>query len=175
MYSQDAAKQKLKEMFVHDLHCVHWDGPYILASGKVSDYKIDLDIAFENKESRNLLGLMGYETILELEKKEGKPLDIVGIMNGGYKWAESIAEISGRDIFGVDPHTGKTKGVIDNKPVFLDDVVTTGGSIIKGKRISGYSGSAYAYGIVLREDNAIETLRKNGLEAGCYLSLEDVL
>jgi orotate phosphoribosyltransferase len=167
-----ALKGRLKEM-VHEMDCIKY-GTFPLASGGNSYYKIDCGKLSINKESRNILGKMGSDMLLDIEK--GKTYEIIGVMSGGYKFGKIVAERLGRNVVGVDPHNGKVYGKISRPHACLfEDVVTKGGSVLKCQKIIGdYPSAKHAICIADREEGGKFNLRKKGIELKSILTIKEM-
>lgn len=165
--------ERLKELF-HELNCIQY-GEYKLASGSKSNYKIFCDSLFENYESREILGTLGYRKLKEVEIE--KTYEIVGVVTGGYEFAKLVAEKTGRNVVSINPHNGETIGKIKKENVcYFEDVVTKGGSIMKCRDIlEKYDGrDDYVISIVDRQEDAKENLRKNGINLKYILTRDDL-
>jgi len=162
--------ERLKEL-VYELDCIKY-GRFPLASGGVSNYKIICDPLFENPETREILGTLGYEMLRGIESN--KTYEIVGVVTGGYEFAKLVADKSGRKVISVNPHNGEVIGKVEKENVcYFEDVVTKGGSILKSRSILGrYSDNAVS--IVDRQEGGLENLRENGIELRSILTRTDL-
>ena len=167
-------RERLKEL-IHELNCIQY-GRFKLASGGVSNYKIFCDPLFENSEAREILGIIGYRMLEEIESE--KTYDIVGVVTGGYEFAKLVAEKANRKAVSVNPHNNEIKGTIKRDVCYLEDVVTSGGSIRKCRNIIKKSITSIkddkALCIVDREENGRENLRKNRIELESILTKSDL-
>jgi orotate phosphoribosyltransferase len=164
--------ERLKEL-IYELDCIKY-GRFPLASGGVSNYKIISDSLFENSEAREILSRIGYKLLQKIESE--KTYELVGVITGGYEFAKLLAEKSGREVIGVNPHNGEINGNLINENIcYFEDVVTKGGSILKCRNIIGKNGKdGYAVAIVDRQEGAKENLRENGIELRSILAKTDL-
>ena len=168
------SKERLKKL-IHELNCIQY-GRFKLASGEVSDYKIFCDPLFENPEAREILGILGYQILQEIENR--KTYEIVGVVTGGYEFAKAVAEISGREVIRVNPHNGEIKGnPVKENICYFEDVVTRGTSIIKCSNIlkKNDGRNECAVSIINRQEGGEENLRKNGIELRYIFTKGDLI
>jgi orotate phosphoribosyltransferase len=161
-YGKALSVGRLKEIF-YELKCIQY-GNFKLASGGTSNYKIICDPLFENSESREIIGTLGYKMLKGIEN--GKDYEIVGVVTGGYEFAKLVAEKSGRKAVGINPHNGEVIGkVVKEDLCYFEDVVTKGGSILKCRNILGKNDGKdnHSISIVDRQEGGEENLRKNGI------------
>jgi len=165
-------RERLKEL-IHELDCIKY-GRFKLASGKVSSYKIVCDPLFKNDEAREILGTLGSQLFQKIEDNDN--YDIVGVITGGYEFAELIGKKTGREIIGVNPHNNTVVGKLKHSNRFYsEDVTTTGESIIKCHNTLGSTqGSCYAIVIVDREEGSEDNLRNKGIKLKCLLTKKDL-
>lgn len=168
-YWKALSVERLKELF-YELKCIQY-GSFKLASGGTSNYKIICDPLFENSESRDILGTIGYKMLKGIEN--GKDYEVVGVVTGGYEFAKLVAEKAGRKAVGINPHNGEVIGnILKEDSCYFEDVVTKGGSILKCRNIHGKNDGKdnHSISIVDRQEGGLENLRKNGIELRSILT-----
>jgi len=166
--------ERLKELF-YELKCIQY-GNFKLASGGTSNYKIICDPLFENSETREIIGTLGYKMLKGVENR--KPYEIVGVITGGYEFAKLVAEKIGRKVIGINPHNGEVIGKVEKENVcYFEDVVTKGGSILKCRNIleRHFRKDDHAMSIVDRQEGGLENLRENGIELRSILTKTDLM
>jgi orotate phosphoribosyltransferase len=164
-------RKRLKEL-VHELGCIKY-GRFRLASGGVSNYKIECDALFENSKSRNILSILGYQIFQKIEKT----YQIVGVVTGGYEFAKLVAKRAGKEIISVNPHNGEVRGQLkQGNACYFEDVVTKGGSILKSRNYLGKRDKNDNHAIIMidREEGGKEILKKNGIELDSILTKTDL-
>ncbi|MFP3295144.1 MAG: orotate phosphoribosyltransferase [Caldisphaera sp.] len=158
-------------------------GKFLLASGKSSSIYIDMRKLLGNidafKMTANLLSLR----VNEINKNE--ELDVIaGVATGGIPWASIVAYLNSMPMAYVRQPKGhgtdsKIEGadVSSKRVLVVDDVSTTGGSIINSINIvktqKGIVNSSIV--IVDRGEGAIENLKKVGVNLYYLFSLRDIL
>ena len=158
-------------------------GKFLLASGKSSSIYIDMRKLLGNidafKITANLLSLR----VNEINKNE--ELDVIaGVATGGIPWASIVAYLNSMPMAYVRQPKGhgtdsKIEGadVSGKRVLVVDDVSTTGGSIINSINIvktqKGIVNSSIV--IVDRGEGAIENLKKVGVNLYYLFSLRDIL
>ncbi|MFP3144772.1 MAG: orotate phosphoribosyltransferase [Caldisphaera sp.] len=158
-------------------------GKFLLASGKSSSIYIDMRKLLGNidafKMTANLLSLR----VNEINKNE--ELDVIaGVATGGIPWASIVAYLNSMPMAYVRQPKGhgtdsKIEGadVSGKRVLVVDDVSTTGGSIINSINIvktqKGIVNSSMV--IVDRGEGAIESLKKVGVNLYYLFSLRDIL
>jgi orotate phosphoribosyltransferase len=158
-------------------------GKFLLASGKSSSIYIDMRKLLGNtdafKMTANLLSLR----VNEINKNE--ELDVIaGVATGGIPWASIVAYLNSMPMAYVRQPKGhgtdsKIEGadVSGKRVLVVDDVSTTGGSIINSINIvktqKGIVNSSIV--IVDRGEGAIENLKKVGVNLYYLFSLRDIL
>lgn len=181
-------KSKLKDLIIK---LAVKRGDFILASGKRSNYYIDMREVTLHPEGAYLVGKVIYSRIREL-KREGEKIEAVGgITLGGDPIVTAVALVShleGDQIFPfiirkeVKAHgtgqwiEGKGKLKEGMKCLILEDVVTTGGTSVKGIRISKEHGLDVRGVIALvdREEGGREAIEKEGVFFEALFSLHDL-
>ena len=164
------------------------EGDFTLASGKKSNFYIDLKATTLHPDGAHLIGEVAFEVI----RQSGLPVDAVGGLTLGadpLATAISLAARSRKVIWPAFIVRKEAKehgtaryieGVENLKPgasvVVLEDVVTTGGSSIKAiERLqeAGYNPVAVLT-VVDREQGGADMLAKQGLKYLCLATISDV-
>lgn len=155
-------------------------GDFILASGKRSNYYIDMREVTLHPEGIYLVGKLIYQ-VLKGKKSEGMRIEAIGgVTLGGDPIVSSTAVISYLEgdplvpfIIRKEPKSHGTGQWIEGMgnlkkgmgTVILEDVVTTGGSSIKAVKISREHGLDVKGVIALvdREEGGREAIEKEGI------------
>ncbi|MCD6368013.1 MAG: orotate phosphoribosyltransferase [Candidatus Aenigmarchaeota archaeon] len=155
---------------IKEWDCIKY-GSFVLASGRRSNYKIDLDALFENPEGKRLAGEMGA-----MELKKLGDYEIAGVYRGGSLFAEAVSERLNKDYVSVDYKRNVIEGDIKPKEyVIFEDVTTTGGSVLKVATIlRDYVDVRNAITVVDRQEGAFENLRENGIRLHSLLTKQDL-
>ena len=82
---------------IKELDCIKY-GDFILASGKKSDYKIDMEPLFWNKNGRLLIYELGIEKIKEIDND----YYWCGVNTGGVYFGALLADILKKDFLVID-------------------------------------------------------------------------
>ena len=139
-------------------------GHFVLASGATSTYYLDVKSAITDP---GLLALIGKEIA-------GKfPADVVaGVAVGGVPLAVAVALAAGKPyaiIRSAEKDHGKKTAIIgdvkDKDVVLVEDVTTSGGSVMYGVRILREAGARVStvVTVVDREQGAAEALARDGI------------
>lgn len=182
-------KNKLKELILN--HALK-RGDFILASGKRSNYYIDMREVTLHPEGIYLVGKIMFRMIEE-KRKEGSSIEAIGgVTLGGDPIVSSTAVISYLEgkplipfIIRKEPKSHGTgqwiegvgnlrKGAV---AVILEDVVTTGGSSLKAVKISRDHGLDVrgVFTIVDREEGGGKEIEKEGIFFQPLFSIKELL
>lgn len=175
---------KLKEKLVKQLYEIGAIkfGEFTLSSGKSSPVYIDLRIIVSYPEAlRN--AIRAYETILE--EKRIEPMLIVGVAVGGLPIASILSYKLNKPMVYVREKEKKhgTKKMIEGviryreNIVIIDDVATTGNSILKANNALRTEGASSKNALVLvdREQGAKEALKKENIELHSFLKISEMM
>jgi orotate phosphoribosyltransferase len=181
-------KDSLIQAF-HDLEAFKWNAQegFRLASGKTSPYYVDCRIVLAHPYSRHLVAQLAFDLLKTLDVNL-----IGGLEIGAIPLATSISDFA----FSADPKQewrtfvvrkqpkdhglGKLiEGTFDpgEKAVIVDDVLTTGGSLLKATDAARSQGLKvdHAFVIVDRsEDQKHAPLTQHGLQLLSLLTLDDL-
>lgn len=162
-------KDKLAEL-IKELDCIKY-GNFILASGRKSNYKIELDDLFKDERGKKLVGELGVELLKNIGDYE-----IAGVHRGGSLFAELVAKELGKDYVSVDYKSKKIFGDLRTKEyVVFEDVTTTGGSVLKvAKMIRRYTNVRNAITVVDRQEGAEKNLEKSNIKLRWILTKSDL-
>jgi len=159
-------------------------GPFRLASGKMSDYYLDMKPTTFSPEGLNLIADIVYDLLRDdpsIDAVGGLELGAVPIAN-----AVSMRSWTGRPINGFVVRKEKKGHGTNNKidgnfrpnttVVLFDDVTTRGGSVLEAVRAVRERGATVkrVITIVDRLEGAIENLRKEGIELTSIFTTEDL-
>jgi orotate phosphoribosyltransferase len=157
-------------------------GDFTLASGKKSRYYIDIKKASTNPK---ILKLIAIEIKNEIVKKSISGTYIGCVALGGVPIAVAVSLETGLPLVIVrkEKKDYGTKGQIigDPKPgssvILVEDVTTTGGSVLKAIEILKEEGLEVHYVLVVvdREEGASGNLKKNGVELIPLARINDLL
>lgn len=181
-------KNKLKELL---LSLAVKKGEFILASGKKSNYYIDMREVTLHPEGAYLIGKVLYERIKDLRESGEDIKSVGGITLGGDPIVTAVAVVSyleGDNIFPFiirkEPKSHGTGQWIEGrgklkegmKCLILEDVVTTGKTSIKGIRIAKEHGLDVRGVIALvdREEGGKEAIEKEGVFFEALYSLSEL-
>ncbi|MFQ6009994.1 MAG: orotate phosphoribosyltransferase [Candidatus Aenigmatarchaeota archaeon] len=152
-------KKHLIELF-HELGAIKY-GDYYLVSGKISHYKIHADIVLNSPEGYRLAGELGRGRI--------KDHALAGVATGGVLFARAV----GDNVLSVDPKRKVVEGVVEKRPyALLEDVTTTGGSVLRSIELMRGIEVNYVLVLVDRCEGALERLKDYNAE--CILTSEDL-
>lgn len=180
--------ERLKEILKGEALIVKEDADITLASGKKSNYFFDMKTVMLSSKSANLI------TAELLRKLQGVRFDYVGGMESGAIPIVALIcannESLGRDIEGfyvrkqVKSHGERKRGVSnkingnlksDSDVVIVDDVTTTGGSIMDAIIEVKQAGCKVVKVITIvdREQGAKEKLAKEGIELDALFTAKE--
>ncbi|KUO80141.1 MAG: orotate phosphoribosyltransferase [Vulcanisaeta sp. JCHS_4] len=155
-------------------------GKFRLTSGLESPIYIDLRVAISHPSIYKQL----VNAMVNLLNNRDVDL-IAGIETAGIPWASMVAYELGKGLVYVKKETKEhgTSRLVegDLKPgvkiIVIDDVITTGGSIVRAIRIlRGQGGSVVAAAaFVDREQGGLEVIRREGVDAVALLSITSIL
>jgi len=158
-------KDRLIELF-DELDVIEY-GEFKLTSGRISNYKIIADKLFTNKEAIKIITNLTIRKKIDNETKNKCGYEIAGVYTGGFIFASHVERELGVSIVNVDYKKRRIDGKV--KPncdyAFLEDVTTSGGSLISSQEMLGEYGAraVYAISIVDREEGAVDNLRDHGI------------
>ncbi len=152
--------------------------PFILASGKESEYCIDAEPVLLNDEGSEIVGRLVSRKILELEGINNKKYELAGVYWGGAKVADLAAGALGRDYVSMNYKTGEVNGEIQPvEYIGIEDVVTVASSFIKCLNQFIYPRNATmknTIAIVDRQEGAAENLAALGITHHYFLTKQDL-
>ena len=153
-------------------------GEFILASGKKSNYYIDIKKATTNPEILKLIG----EIIAEKIKDED--VKVAGVELGSVPIATAVSIIAQKPLLIVrkKPKDYGTKNKIEgelkegDKVIIVEDVTTTGGSVLKAVKEIRENGGIVdrVFVVVDRLEGAKENLQKENVELIPLVTVEEL-
>ncbi len=157
-------------------------GEFTLASGKKSRYYVDIKKASMNPELLKLIACR----ISEIFKLHSIRADYVGgVALGGVPIAVSVSLETGLPLLMIRKETKEygTKGQIvgdvvpGGEVVLVEDVTTTGGSVIKAIGVLRENGLVIhrVITVVDREEGALRSIASDGVELIPVISISDLL
>ncbi|WP_423792235.1 orotate phosphoribosyltransferase [Methanocaldococcus indicus] len=159
-------KDKLIEL-LKKVECIKF-GEFILSSGKKSSYYVDIKKATTNPEILKLIGEIISEDIKD------KDVKVVGIELGSVPIATAVSILSQKPLIIVRKKAkdygtkSKIEGELNegDKVIVVEDVTTTGNSVIKAiNEIKAVGANVEkVYVVVDREEGAYENLKNLGIE-----------
>lgn len=161
----DIMKDRLIELF-DELDVIEYR-EVKLRSDRISNYKIIADKLFTNKEAIKIITNLTIRKKIDSETKNKCGYEIAGVYTGGFIFASHVERELGVSIVNVDYKKRRIDGKV--KPnchyLFLEDVTTTGGSLVASQEMLGEYGTraVYAISIVDREEGAIDNLKSHGI------------
>jgi orotate phosphoribosyltransferase len=182
------AKHALIQTF-HQLEAFKWNSQegFLLASGKTSAYYVDCRIVLAHPHSRHLVSQLAYRLL--------KPLDftlIGGLEIGAIPLATCISDFG----YTATPQREWRTFVVRKQPkdhglakliegtihpgetaVVVDDVLTTGGSLLKAAESARAQGLCVTHALVIvdrSEDEGKDNLAREGIQLLSLLTLEDL-
>ncbi len=156
-------------------------GHFRLTSGRESNYYIDLRTVLAFPEQRKKL-IEAYANIIK--NRIGEFNCIVGIPTSGLAIASMVAYELGKPLAYVRLDAREhglmkeIEGFSDGgEAIVVDDVTTTGGSILKAVKILREHGFKAKYAVVAidREEGACENLAREGIELIAIAKISDIL
>jgi orotate phosphoribosyltransferase len=178
-------RQKLKELI---LKVSYREGNFTLASGKKSDFYIDLKPTTLHPDGAYALGRLAVEKIIEA----GIPIDAVGGMTLGADPIGTAVSLAAREkglqwpafIVRKEPKDHGTSRYVEGtenlrpgaRLLVVEDVVTTGGSSLKAiehLRNAGYVPAAVLT-LVDREQGGKEAFEKAGVPLLSLFSIKEI-
>ncbi len=177
-------KNKLIEL-LKEIECVKF-GEFTLASGKKSNYYVDIKKATTNPKILKTVA----EYIKELLKEEGllnensKNLKIAGVELGSVAIATAVSIETEKDLIIIRKKAknygtkNKIEGMLNknDKVIVVEDVTTTGGSVIKAVDEIRKNGGIVekVFVIVDRMEGARENLKNMGIELIPLVNVEEL-
>jgi len=172
--------EKLREDLIHSLKesgCIKF-GDFILSSGRRSDYYVDIKKAITNPRILKTIGEIVKYFIGDLEGKIG------GIELGSVPIATAVSLETDRELIIIRKKpkgygTGSTiEGELKegDRVILVEDVTTTGGSVIKAVEVIRSMGGIVdrVYVVVDRGEGARENLEKIGVKLIPLVTVEDL-
>jgi len=158
-------------------------GSFKLTSGKISPYYIDLRIIPSSPEAFKL-AIKIYS--IEAEKIGVENFDvIVGVPTAGIVFASALAYHLGKPMAYVRKEAkgwglGKAvEGLIRSRDrvLLVDDLITTGKSMVEAAEAVRSVGGQPVYGLVLidREEGGVQILASKGINLKAYTKITDIL
>jgi orotate phosphoribosyltransferase len=170
------ASGMLKQMLM-DLKVVQ-TGEFILASGKKSNYFVNIKRASTNPQVLREIGR-------EMAKHVGDEQKIAGMALGAVPLAVAVALETGKPFVMVrkEPKDHGTKELIEGEVipgerfVIVEDVATTGGSTLKVVNALRAKGAQVFKAIVVvdREEGATDALKEHGIELVSIFKAKDLV
>lgn len=182
------AKNALIQTF-HQLEAFKWNPQedFRLASGKTSPYYVDCRIVLAHPHSRHLVAQLAYSLLKSLNFTLIGGLEIGAIplatcisdfaytANPQREWRTFVVRKQAKDhglgkLIEGTIHPGETALVVD-------DVLTTGGSLVKAAESARAQGLIVTHGLVVvdrSEDEGKNTLAQQGIQLLPLLTLDDL-
>lgn len=161
--------------------------PFVLASGKTSDYYLDVRKTVLSPEGQHVIGTFFCEVI---RRRATLPSAVVGVPIGGYPLADAVAHESWfyhcryeALYLRKDVKAHGIKNLIEGnftpgmKVVVLEDVTTSGASSLKAVEQLREAGADVleVITVVDRLEGAKETFEKAGVPFNSLLTIDDIL
>lgn len=172
------------------LEIIYWSGAglvktgnFKLSKGGSSSVYFDMRPAILDGEFGNYAGYAGSLILDELDKKENRRHYPAGVYSGGAAFVVGIMSYSGREALGINVKPDKGEQEIDGifkkerNYVIVDDVATSGGSMLQGAEVLRKRGAEVTQAIVLldRRKGAKENLEREGIELNSVFTSKDIL
>jgi len=162
---------------LREVECIKF-GDFILSSGKRSDYYIDIKKATTNPKVLKLVGEMIADEIKDENVK------VAGVELGSVPIATAVSIISQKPLLIVRKKAkdygtkNKIEGELNkgDRVVIVEDVTTTGGSVLKAVKEIRENGGIVdkVFVVVDRMEGAIENLKKEGVELIPLVSVKEL-
>jgi len=177
---------ELKEQLIKllkEVKCVEF-GDFTLASGKKSDYYVNIKRATTNPKILKIVGKIvdNYITSNNLDKLDN--LKIAGVELGSVSIATAVSLESEKDLIIIRKKAkdygtkSKIEGTLNkgDSVIILEDVTTTGGSVLKAvEEIRANNANVEKiFVIVDRNEGAITKLKENNVELIPIVSVNDL-
>lgn len=184
-----SVKEQLVEAF-HDTYSFRWDPDkgFKLSSGQMSPFYVDCRILMSHPRARRMVAQLAYEALVSVE------LDCIGGLEiGAISIATTISDYafaapSQRDwrTFVVrkqakDHGLGKLiEGTMrpGDRAVIVDDVLTSGGSLIKAITAARQAGTTVAHVLVIvdrKEQDGRTKVEREGVQCINLLTIDDLM
>ncbi len=186
---QEDLKRRLAKILVE---CSYREGSFLLASGRQSDYYFDCRVTALHAEGAWLIGNLFYDLVAEI-RADGTPVKAVGGMTMGadplvsattvISW-EKGAPLEGLLVrkeakgHGTNQYVEGLANLDQGDPVVvLEDVVTTGGSLLKAcQRLEMSNLKIVSVCTILdREEGGREQLKEHGYELRSLFTRRELL
>ncbi len=157
-------------------------GDFTLSSGRQSDHLIDLKQVMLTSEGLGLIGEALYERLRghNIQAVGGPAVGAIPLMSA----ALTAFDSHGETMFGFyvrelrkDHGTSRlVEGCLEGRLVILEDVATTGGSILKAVAACREQGATVDQALVIvdREEGARELLAEHGVSLNCLFTWTEV-
>lgn len=158
-------------------------GKFLLASGKYSSIYVDMRKMLGNIDGFKTIGNLLSQKVYEIKRHENIDV-IIGVATGGIPWASIISYLINLPMAYVRQQKGhgtnnKIEGadVTNKHGLIIDDVSTTGESIINSAKVVRENGGIVNSSLVIidRGQGSIENLRKENINLYFLFSLKDIL
>jgi len=178
----DTDVKKLKEKLIESLKesgCIKF-GDFVLSSGKRSNYYVDIKRSITDPEILKTIGrIIGYYIDKDVDVKIG------GIELGSVPIATAVSLETGKELIIVRKKSKDygTKSMIEgelkegDKVILVEDVTTTGGSVIRAVEVIRSLGGVVdrVFVVVDRNEGAKENLERIGVKLIPLVNVDDLL